>query len=260
MFRHTWTLFTCAGLPIRADLSVGLLVVIVALGQDSLLMGLVLAASLLVGILLHELAHCAVAITFGGQVREVRLQMLGGAAMISRMPPKAWQEALMAIAGPLCSLLLALSGFCAANLLRQAEYDPFWEVYYSEPNIWCLAFCGVNLGLACFNLIPAFPMDGGRVLRATLEVCGLRKVRATEIAVRVGQGIAVMWIVLWVAAWIFKWHLACPAALGVFGRLMWALLFGAHSPVLPLIACMIWIVGRRELQLVRATTWTGDWR
>ena len=124
-----------------------------------------------------------------------------------------------------------------------------------------LAMAGfLNLGLGCFNLIPAFPMDGGRVLRSALECFGLGKLRATTVAVRVGQGIAVLWAGLWALSFLTGVEVPCPEAVTGFGAYLWELVFGVRSLLMPLIAYMIWVVGRRELAYVRATTAMGAWR
>ena len=258
--RTSWTLFTLAGLPIRAHLSVGLLVAYMLWSMGHLGWGLSLAAVLLASILLHELAHSAVAIAFGGRVVSIELQLLGGAAMISRLPPKAWQETLMALAGPACSLALAAALLFGSVALGREVFDPWSQTVMVEANPY-LAMAGfLNLGLGCFNLIPAFPMDGGRVLRSALECFGLGKLRATTVAVRVGQGIAVLWAGLWALSFLTGVEVPCPEAVTGFGAYLWELVFGVRSLLMPLIAYMIWVVGRRELAYVRATTAMGAWR
>ncbi|MGN1326130.1 MAG: site-2 protease family protein [Candidatus Spyradenecus sp.] len=258
--RTSWTLFTLAGLPIRAHLSVGLLVAYMLWTFGNLGWGLYLAAVLLASILLHELAHSAVAIAFGGRVVSIELQLLGGAAMISRLPPRAWQETLMALAGPACSLALAAALLFGSVALGREVFDPWSQTVTLAVNPY-LAMAGfLNLGLGCFNLIPAFPMDGGRVLRSALECFGLGKLRATTVAVRVGQGIAVLWAGLWALSFLTGVEVPCPEAVTGFGAYLWELVFGVRSLLMPLIAYMIWVVGRRELAYVRATTAMGAWR
>ncbi|MGN0886496.1 MAG: site-2 protease family protein [Candidatus Spyradenecus sp.] len=257
--RTSWTLFTLAGLPIRAHLSVGLLVVYMLMTVGSLGWGLYLAAVLLVSILLHELAHTAVAVAFGGRVVSIELQLLGGAAMISRLPPKAWQETLMALAGPACSLALAVVAWMGSVALGREFFHPEYGGWILETNPHLLMAAFLNLGLGCFNLIPAYPMDGGRVVRSALECFGMEKLRATTVAVRIGQGIAVLWAGLWVLSFVGV-KVPCPSVVGGFGAYLWDLVFGVHSLLMPLIAYMIWVVGRRELAYVRATTAMGAWR
>ena len=252
----SWTLFEIGGIPIRADLSLGLLLLLLFWQVGSLTEVFVVAVVLLLSILLHELAHSAVAIAFGGRVHSITLQVLGGCAMVTRMPEKDWQEALMAFAGPACSLLLAAIGWVLADVFATRLLDPYTGIVYVQENLFFSVLAGLNLGLGCFNLIPAFPMDGGRILRSLLQVFHLSKVRATEIAVWVGQGIAILWVVQWVIGLCFGVHLPCPAGAPDFVALFWGMLFNVDSFILPLIAYMVWMVGKRELAFVRA----GGWR
>ena len=162
------------GIPIRADISVFILVAYILMAWGgSLSLRLLIAAGLLFSIVWHELAHSLAAMAFGGRVRDITLQLMGGCAVISEMPRKAWQEWIMAAAGPFSSFVLAGFSWVASWFIPA----PFVH----------LAF--INLGLGLFNLMPAFPMDGGRILRATLQ-SSMSKVRATWIASRIGRIIA----------------------------------------------------------------------
>lgn len=260
MIQTSWTIARVFGIPIRAHLSVGLLALYLLLefGRN-IGIGLFVAGALLLSILLHELAHSGVAIAFGGAVREIVLQLLGGCALISRMPRKAWQETLMALAGPLLSLALAALCLTLAFLFPTRTPDVYRPIIWVEPNLYWLLAGSLNLGLGCFNLIPAFPMDGGRVLRSALESFGWSKYRATRVAVMVGKGIALLWGGLWVANLFFGIEVPCPLG-SQLARYLWSIVFGAKSMLLPLIAYMIWVMGERELAMVRATAYYGDWR
>ena len=213
-----------------------------------------MAFVLLFSIVFHEFAHSLTAILFGGQVRDITLQLLGGCAAITRMPPKPWQECVMALAGPLASFLLtAVFGWLSYALAsEQPNYAA--GIIYVEPNLWFGMAAMINFGLGCFNLIPAFPMDGGRVLRSLLETFGQRKVRATETAVRVGRVIASVWGITWLLDLLFGWTLPCPTGAPFFIAYFWSLLFGGGGFLLPLIAYMVWVSGQRELDYVRAET------
>jgi Zn-dependent protease/CBS domain-containing protein len=141
--------------------------------------GLLAAAGLEVSIALHEFSHSLVAIRHGGRVDSIVLMALGGVSQIERMPGKPRHELWMALAGPLCSLALAVLGATAWATLALAPPVAFFA----------FVFAYLNLALGVFNLLPAFPMDGGRVLRAGLSgFVGPR--RATRIAAAVGQGFA----------------------------------------------------------------------
>jgi len=122
------------------------------------LVGAVSAVLLFASVLLHELAHSLVAIRFGIPVREIDLFIFGGVAMIEEEAPSPKVEFLIAIAGPLCSFSLAFIFFILALIY------PFDDLFNGIINylMW------VNFALGVFNLIPAFPLDGGRILRALI--------------------------------------------------------------------------------------------
>lgn len=139
-------------------------------------------------VLLHEFGHILMARHFGVRTPDVILLPIGGMARLERMPDEPRQEFLIAIAGPLVTLGLAALFFALALLLGQplltTDSDPL-----AAPLLATLF--AINVILLLFNLIPAFPMDGGRVLRALLAH-RLGLVRATRIAARIGQGVAVL--------------------------------------------------------------------
>ena len=262
--RTRWTLFEVMGIPVRADLSVLVLAAYVLFTTfPQIGVGLFLAVVLLVSILLHELAHSVVAMAFGGQVRDITLQLLGGCAAITRMPPKPSHEVLMAAAGPICSFALAAICMTAANWfpMRYPVMEIGDYVLTQEgPNEWLLLAGGLNLGLALFNLVPAFPMDGGRILRAGLQCLGRTKVTATAIAVRVGQGFAILWAAICVLDFMGL-RFTAPASWPLALQLIFNIVFGSGGILLLLIAYMIWVSGKRELDYVRwEETSYGGWR
>ncbi len=263
MERFSLDLFKVFGIPVRANLSVGLLAAYLMLTFGNIRIGAFMAGVLILSILLHELAHSVVAMAFGGKVREISLQLLGGCAMITRMPAKPWQECLMAAAGPLCSILLAVL-FGWLSMLFGAVREIFTAhgpVYLPEPHFWLFMIALLNFGLAMFNLIPAYPMDGGRILRSALQIAKFSKLRATEIAVRVGQGFAILWVVTSVLGFMGI-VLPQPADLPILAEWLWDMVLGKGSILLLLIAYMIWVSGRRELAYVRAEAdwFKGGWR
>ena len=262
--RTRWTLFEVMGIPVRADLSVLVLAAYVLFSTfPQVGVGIFLAGALLVSIVLHELAHSAVAMAFGGQVRDITLQLLGGCAAITRMPPKPSHEVLMAAAGPICSF--ALAAICITAAAWFPTRYPVLEIggyvlTQEGPNEWLMLAGGLNLGLALFNLVPAFPMDGGRILRAGLQCLGRSKVAATEVAVLVGQGFAILWAAICVLDFVgvrFTAPEGWPWAL----QLIFDIVFGSGGILLLLIAYMIWVSGKRELDYVRwEETSYGGWR
>ena len=155
--------------------------------------------ALLIGVFcfvtLHELCHSLVAKSYGIEVREITLLPIGGVASMSSMPEKPSQEFFISIAGPLFNLIVVAVLYVPMKKLLGAEvlfYRPF------STATWPLTFAylyWINLILAIFNLIPAFPMDGGRVLRALLaQKLGYQK--ATRIAVNLGHLFALVFAYL----------------------------------------------------------------
>jgi Zn-dependent protease/predicted transcriptional regulator len=161
---------------------------------DGALFGVVLMLLLFFCVTLHELGHSIAAQRFGIPVKEIVLMPLGGLALIEKNPKKPLHELIIAAAGPLVNvviagLLLAVAipalGMSALN--GQALLAALQEPSLTTMLLWLLA---ANVGLVLFNLIPAFPLDGGRMLRAALAM-GLGMPRATRIASVVGQVVAV---------------------------------------------------------------------
>jgi len=140
----------------------------------------------LLSLLLHEMSHSYVAMRYGTQIRSITLFIFGGLAMMEDLPKEPAKEWRIAIAGPLMSFalggafLLAHFSLTAAN---QVIYDPITVLTFSLGLL--------NVVLATFNLLPAFPMDGGRVLRAFLAK-RMQFLKATKRAVFVGKTFAVI--------------------------------------------------------------------
>ena len=133
----------------------------------------------------HELCHSLVAKRFGIKVREITLFPIGGIASMARMPEKPQQEILISLAGPASNIVVILVLFFPLRALL----GPAVLFHPLSTESWPLTFAYVywiNLILAAFNLLPAFPMDGGRVLRALLAM-RLGYQRATKIAVTIGH-------------------------------------------------------------------------
>ncbi len=151
----------------------------------SWLIGTITSLLIFASVLVHELAHSLVALSQGEKVHNITLFLFGGVAQITQEPKKPLRELTMALVGPLSSLALALIFFILTFVLKGL----------SEPITALLSYLSfINLMLAIFNLLPGFPMDGGRVLRAIIwKMTGnLRK--ATRVASLTGQGFAFLLI------------------------------------------------------------------
>ncbi len=155
--------------------------------------GVVVTLMLFICVVIHELAHSLTAARMGFPVRDIVLLPLGGVSQTDRLPERPAQEFLMAIAGPLSNVVIAVLLIVAGMLLPMDLGQGLRKLLTTPARLgWkdTLPYLIVtNLGLAAFNLIPAFPMDGGRVLRALLATV-MSHARATALAVRVGQGLA----------------------------------------------------------------------
>jgi stage IV sporulation protein FB len=166
----------------------------------------------------HEFGHIFMARRFGVTTPTVTLLPIGGVAQLERIPEKPWEEFLVAIAGPAVNVAIAI----ALVALFGASLDPQHLAGVDKASVSMIdRLAAVNLFLVVFNLIPAFPMDGGRVLRAALA-SRLGYVRATEIAATIGQFVAF--------------------GLGFIG------LFG--NPLLIFIAIFVYLAAASESQLV----------
>lgn len=182
MFKSSWHLFNVCGIPVRLDASVILLAVLLFGRWGAPVYDLLAFALLLVSIVLHELGHSLAGRAFGCRIRSITLMLIGGAAAFEELPRKPWQELLVALAGPAVSLALGVAGLCL--------FAPPW--HFPAEVVLFYAFGAGNLVLCAFNLIPAFPMDGGRVLRAVLQQFFMTRAKATWVASRIGRGIAVL--------------------------------------------------------------------
>ena len=185
----------------------------------------------LVSLLLHELGHSAVAIRYRMPVRGITLFIFGGVAEIATEPPTAIAEFLIALAGPLVSLAIALALFLLQPLLSGTGPLLGTAKY--------LAY--MNFAVALFNLIPGYPLDGGRVLRAAVWAVTRDMRRSTLIAARVGRGFAFLFIVvgvwqgptgnfgggLWIA--FIGWFLDAAATAQVAQTTFQGLLAGASG-------------------------------
>ena len=203
----SWRLGTLLGFPVELNPSFVLLLALVLVAFGGVV-GVVLVCLAFASIVLHELGHALVARQLGVDVSGIELSFFGGAAKMVRLPRTANHELAIAAAGPIVSLALAGASFGLAALGHLGLFG--WLGW-------------TNLVIAGFNLIPALPMDGGRILRALLT----RKVdyvRATDITVKIAKAAAVVF--------------------AIFG-----LLGGEY--MLVVLAPFLWLMATREAVLAR---------
>ena len=154
-------------------------------GPDEAWTGLLFMVLLFACVLAHEFGHILTARAFGVATPDVTLLPIGGVARLERIPEEPRQEFLIAIAGPAVNVVIAFG-----LVLAGAHLDPRALLGVDNAHISMLdRLAIVNLFLAVFNMIPAFPMDGGRVLRALLAI-RMGHTRATETAAAIGQAVA----------------------------------------------------------------------
>jgi Zn-dependent protease len=169
-------------------------------------------------VLLHELGHALTAQRFGFTTQEITLLPIGGIARLERLPDDPIQSLWITLAGPAVNVAIAVSLFVALQLT--GTWQPITHISLTNgPFLERLML--VNISLVIFNMLPAFPMDGGRALRALLAT-RLDDRRATRIAARLGQGMAVVFAVVgWLA-----------------------------NPLLILIALFVWTGAAQEARMV----------
>lgn len=168
-------------------------------GLGSTLFSLGLLFAVFVCVVLHELGHALMARHYGIPTRDITLYPIGGVARLERMSEKPLQELAIALAGPAVNLVIFLIlgpvSFLALALgLVKVDPETVTVAYSGWPGMaatFALTLAVFNLMLMLFNLLPAFPMDGGRVFRSLLALC-MNRLRATEIAASVGLIIAAL--------------------------------------------------------------------
>jgi Zn-dependent protease/CBS domain-containing protein len=229
--RWSWKLGEYAGIAVYVHATFLLLVGWIALlhwvqlGTLQAVAGGVVFILLLFGcVLLHEFGHALAARRYGIRTRDITLLPIGGVARLERMPDKPVQELWVALAGPAVNVVIFLALYFflrAKSVLFPMEPDMV------QGSLWARLMV-VNLFLAAFNLLPAFPMDGGRVLRALLAM-RMDYVQATNIAAMLGQGMALLF-----------------GFLGLF-----------LNPFLLFIAFFVWIGAAQEASMVQIRSALG---
>jgi Zn-dependent protease/CBS domain-containing protein len=156
-------------------------------------------------VLLHEFGHAFAAKAYGIQTVDITLLPIGGVARMERMPEKPVQELVVAIAGPLVNVVIASALGIALAVKGNLDFHELWH-----PTNALSLLLYVNAMMVFFNLIPAFPLDGGRVLRALLAM-KFSYARATQIASTVGQALALL-----MGAWAFSKGMFLLSVIAIF--------------------------------------------
>lgn len=176
-------------------------------------------------VLLHEFGHALMAKKYGIRTRDITLLPIGGVARLERMPDDPRQELWVALAGPAVNVAIAAALFAWLTLSQTLE--PLESLGVASGSFWERLMV-LNVFVVVFNMIPAFPMDGGRVLRALLAM-RLEYTRATQIAATVGQGLALVF-----------------GFVGLF-----------TNPLLMFIALFVWIGAGQEASMVQMKSALG---
>lgn len=229
MFPRKFHICDAFGIPVYLDFSFLVLLIFFVMDFGSFVYGLSFALALALSVTFHELGHALTARAFGYATRDITLSLLGGCASLIALPRKAWQEFVTAAAGPAVSFLIAGGSWAAAAFLPISNHWLMNVLVYVSY---------MNAVLGAFNLLPGFPMDGGRIFRSVARAFTTR-VKATYAAMIVGRVFAVL--------------------LGLKG-LHSFVTGGGWGFVSILIAWMIWREGYREYQMALAEeSWGGRW-
>ena len=192
--KWSFRIFTFAGTEVRIHITFFLLLLFVASegfmsgqGMAGALESVLFIGVMFACVVLHEFGHVLAARGYGIRTPDITLLPIGGVARLERMPRKPSQELVVAICGPLVNVIIAAAIYLAFGV--QAVLDPAYDFgkaghFFEKLMVW-------NVFMVVFNLIPAFPMDGGRVLRALCALF-LDYGRATRLAATIGQGIAMI--------------------------------------------------------------------
>ena len=161
------------------------------LNAEQVTWSVIFILALFVCVTLHELGHALAARRYHIKTKDITLLPIGGVARLEKMPEKPMQELIVALAGPAVNFVIVIILFIFLRLTKLPT--DFSIITHVTADNFLLSLAIVNIWLAVFNLIPAFPMDGGRVLRALLSL-RLNRILATKIAASIGQAIAIAFV------------------------------------------------------------------
>jgi Zn-dependent protease/CBS domain-containing protein len=197
--KSSFKIFSISGIPVELHISFLLLILIIfalAFFEIVTLYLAFLIVLLFVTVVIHEFSHSYVAKRYGVSVERIILLPIGGVSAMGEIPKDPDQELKIAVAGPLTNIVIAL--FCLVGLfitggIGSLSVSSFFisNTPSADINLFLSNFLGINLVLGIFNLLPAFPMDGGRVLRAFLAR-RMSYVKATKTAATIGKQFAIL--------------------------------------------------------------------
>ena len=205
MFEQAWHVGTFAKIPVKIHWTFLLILVYVAstsfsqgAGFDAIFIEICFVLAMFFCVVLHEFGHALTAQRYGIRTEDIILLPIGGVARLRNMPEKPIQELIIAVMGPMVNIIIAVLVFIGLLSLYGFPYfsmDNFQNLDFSNWKGFLPLLMISNIMLVVFNMIPAFPMDGGRVLRALLAM-GFGRLKATRIASIVGQIICVFLIII----------------------------------------------------------------
>ncbi len=175
-------LFDAFGVPLYVDLTFAVLLLMFVFSLNDFGYGLTAALLLALSVVAHELGHALTARSFGYRTSDITISLLGGCASLIALPRRASQEFWTALAGPLVSFALSALGFLACAYYRFENHWAYFCFYFLAQMNWMLGL---------FNMMPGFPLDGGRIFRSVLRYFMSRST-ATFVAMWVGRAFAII--------------------------------------------------------------------
>ncbi len=233
--RWSWTIARVKGIDVDIHATFLLLLAWIALAdyqiahtKSAAVIGILFTLAIFASVVLHEFGHALTAARFGVKTRSITLLPIGGVARLERMPSRPREELIIALAGPAVTVAIIVVLYAVLRLARVPVVSSptplgFWS--FVAQVMW------VNVVLAFFNLLPAFPMDGGRVLRAALAM-RMSFEHATEIAARIGKAFALLF--------------------ALFG------LFVVNNPFLVIIGVFVWLAAAAESHAAQLKMTVGN--